>query len=320
MYEAYILLLTCATTRSIHIEWTPSMSCSSLIRCLKRFIRRKGKFNMAISDNFQTFISDELKQFLALEEISWHRILPRSPWWGAFYEQLIRIIKEALKKVVGKAKLTYEEMETVLIEIEMVINCRPLTYLYKEVKESLTPSHLVIGRRLMSNFTNSDAAKVDYSSEHLNNRYKYLKSVIEHYWKRFSKEYLLELHEHHLYNHKRNYDEFCKLLVGDVFLIKDDFMKRMEWKKGKVEELIYGHDSKIRGALLKVSQGGKVSHIKRPLQRIVPLEVQSECIMNSQNDVTEVTTNDNVNVVTSDLNNDANINNINLVVIQIIFL
>ena len=161
----------------------------------------------------------------------------------------------------------------------------------------------------MSNFTNSDAAKADYSSEYLK---KYLQSVIEHYWKSFSKEYLLELHEHHLYNHKRNYDEFCKLLVGDVVLIKDDFMKRMEWKKGKVEELICGHDSKIRGALLKVSQGGKVSYIKRPLQRIVPLEVQRECIMNSQNDVTEVTTNDNVNVVKSDLNNDANINNINL--------
>ena len=109
MYKAYILLLTCATTRSIHIELTPSMSCSSLIRCLKRFIGRKGKFNMAISDNFQTFISDELKQFLSLEEISWHHLLPRSPWWSVFYERLIRIIKEALKKVVGRAKLTYEE-------------------------------------------------------------------------------------------------------------------------------------------------------------------------------------------------------------------
>ena len=208
-------------------------------------------------------------------------------------------------------------METVLIEIEMVINCRPLTYLYEEVEEALTPSHLVIGRRLMSNFMKSDAVKVDYSSEHLNNRYKYLQSVIEHYWKRFSKEYLLELHEHHLYTHKRNYDEFCKLLVGDVVLIKDDSMKRMEWKKGKVEELIYGDDKKVRGALLKVSQRGKVSYIKRPLQRNVPLEVQKECIMNCKNDVKEVNDNDNevneVNVVTTDLNNDANIiNNINV--------
>ena len=60
------------------------MSCSSLIRCLKRFVGRKGKFNIAISDNFQIFLCEELKQFLALEEISWNHILPKSPWWGAF--------------------------------------------------------------------------------------------------------------------------------------------------------------------------------------------------------------------------------------------
>ena len=99
----------------------------------------------------------------------------------------------------------------------MVINCRPLTYLYEEVEEALTPKQLVIGRCLMSNFIKND----DYSNEHLNNRYRYLQSIIEHYWKRFCKEYLLELLEHHLYNHKRNYDEFCKLLVGDVVLIKE---------------------------------------------------------------------------------------------------
>ena len=67
---------------------------------------------MAISDHLQTFICDELKQLLALEEIIWNHILPKSPSWGAFYERLIRIIKEALIKVVSKAKLTNEEMDT----------------------------------------------------------------------------------------------------------------------------------------------------------------------------------------------------------------
>ena len=185
-------------------------------------------------------------------------------------------------------------METVLIEIEKVINSRPLTYLYEEAEEALTPSHLVIGRRLMSSFMKSDDIKKDYSSVHLTNRYKYLQSVIDHYWNRFSKEYLLELHEHHLYNHKGNYDEMCKLLVGDVVLIRDDSFKRMEWKRGKVEELISGDDKKVRGALLKVHHNGKTSYIKRPLQRIVPLEVQKEKIMNSENEI---------------INNDSNNNN-----------
>ena len=182
-----------------------------------------------------------------------------------------------MKKCVSKAKLTYEELETVLIEIEMVINSRPLTYLYEEVEEALTPSHLVLGRRLLSTTMKGEASVVEHSHELLTSRYRYLQEVIEHYTKRFMKEYLSELHQHHLYTRgKGNYEEFCKLLLGDVVLIKDDSLKRNQWKKGKVEELISGKDGQVRGAMLKVSHEGKVSFIQRPLQHIIPLEVQRD--------------------------------------------
>ena len=216
-----------------------------------------------------------MQQFLTNEGINWKHILPKSPWWGAFYERLIRIIKEALKKSVKNAKLTYEELETILVEIEMVVNCRPLAYLYNDVEEeALTPSHLVIGRRLI----NPPAKIVDIDTEHslstLNARYKYLQTIIDHYWKRFSNEYLLELHQHHLDVNKGNYDELCRLLLGDVVLIKDDSCKRNYWQRGKVEQLITGSDGKVRGAILKVYRGGTISYIQRPLQKIIPLEVQ----------------------------------------------
>ena len=277
MYKAWVCLLTCAATRSVHIELCPNLSAPGLIRCLKRFIARRGKFKMAISDNFKTFVSKELQHFLANEGIKWSYILPKSPWWGAFYERLIRIIKEALKKCLGKARLTYEELETVLVEIETVINCRPLTYLFEETDEALTPSHLVIGRRLITDVEKGEIPiSVEHSSETLNSRFTYLQNIIDHYWNRFSKEYLLDLHQHHLSSCKRNYDEFCRLVLGDVVLIKDDACKRNEWKKGKVEQLIFGNDGHVRGALLKVSHRGNVSHIQRPIQKIIPLEVQKE--------------------------------------------
>ena len=83
MYKAYILIFTCGATRSVHLELCPNMSCSCLIRCLKRFIGRRGKFSMAISDNFSTFISEELQQFLTSEKIKWKYILQKSPWVGS---------------------------------------------------------------------------------------------------------------------------------------------------------------------------------------------------------------------------------------------
>ena len=81
MFKAYILLFTCAATRSVHKELCPSMSGSCLIRCLKRFISRRGKFNMAISDNFQTFISDELKQFRFFTAIQNKHIVYKKRWY-----------------------------------------------------------------------------------------------------------------------------------------------------------------------------------------------------------------------------------------------
>ena len=276
MYKSYICLFTCAATRNVHLELCPGMDAQSLIRLLNRFIGRRGTFNMAVSDNFKTFIGKELHEFLTSRGIKWKHILDKSPWWGAFYERLIRIVKDALKKCLGNAKLSYEEMETVLVEVEAVINSRPLTCLTEEVDEALTPSHMVIGRRLL-NQHESNTEILDVSQKELNARCKYLKKILDHYWTRFSREYLSELYEHHLYSRKGNYDEYCRLLLGDMVFIKDDKMKRNSWKKGVVEELICGRDNKVRGALLRVTnKKGDVIRIRRPIQKIVPLEVKKE--------------------------------------------
>ena len=58
-------------------------------------------------------------------------------------------------------------------------------------------------------------------------------------------------------------------------LIKDDATKRKVWKKGRVEQLVRGSDGKVRGAVLKVkSPAGNLSTIRRPVQKLIPLEVQ----------------------------------------------
>ena len=71
LFKCYTSLLTCATTRNVHLALTPSISAQHLINCLKRFAGRRGKINLFISNNFQAFVSDELNNFLSSNNINW---------------------------------------------------------------------------------------------------------------------------------------------------------------------------------------------------------------------------------------------------------
>ena len=86
LFKCYICLFTCATTRNVHLELTSSIIAGHLISCLKRFAGRQGKIYLFIGDKFQTFVSDELNNFLSSNDINWKYIL--FPWWGGFYKCL----------------------------------------------------------------------------------------------------------------------------------------------------------------------------------------------------------------------------------------
>ena len=104
---------------------------------------RRGVPECIISDNAKIFKAgaqelqtmknqvlkpNESKQFIADHNITWKFITERAPWWGGFYERFVGLVKKFLKKTIGKAYLNMIELNTILIEVEAVLNCRPLTY------------------------------------------------------------------------------------------------------------------------------------------------------------------------------------------------
>ncbi|GFQ65834.1 integrase catalytic domain-containing protein [Trichonephila clavata] len=84
--------------------------------------------------------------------VQWNYIIERVAWWGGFYERMVRSVKVALRKALGKSSLTTEQLSTVLTEIEGMINSRPITYVGSETEEPipLTPAHFIIGKRITS--------------------------------------------------------------------------------------------------------------------------------------------------------------------------
>ena len=191
---------------------------------------------------------------------------------GGFFERMIKSTKRCLKKTLGRARLTYEELLTVLTEVECILNSRPLTYLYPDdLEEPLTPSHLISGRRLLS-LPDASRSGTDNSSAHetVTRRARYLQKLMDHLWNRWRREYIPALRE----SHRLKLDSACQTAqIGDVVSVHDESLPRTKWRMGVVHELIKGVDKKTRGAVVRITDKGKSSYLRRPLQRLCPLEI-----------------------------------------------
>ena len=249
--KAYILLLTCTSSRAIHLELVHDMKALTFIRTLKRFIARCGMPDVVESDNFKTFKSIEVKRFMTHNNIRQEFILPAAPWVGGFYEQLVKSIKLPLRKILGKSLLFYEEMEIVLCEVESILNSRPLFYSSEDdLHKTLTLHYLVYGRNILLNQRTLFSDEMNASQ--VSKRYLHLCKIIKHYWKTFSNTFLNEVRQHHLYR-KSKHSNVKSPAAGDVVLIRgDDIIPRCQWRMGRVEELIPGRDRLIRGVKLIV--------------------------------------------------------------------
>ena len=285
MSKVYVALYTCATTRAVHLELTPSMQANAFLRSLRRFISRRGIPRLIVSDNFRSFVTvsnklkaqtsdDEVTQFLRNKGIDWKFNLAKAPWWGGFFERLVRSTKRCLKKQLGNARLAYEELMTLLCEVEAVLNSRPLTFVYAEdVEEALTPSHLLIGKRLLTLPSFQVVSEVPSSSrETVTRRVRFQRNLADHFWKRWRKEYLLSLREHHrLVSRKQNAET---INIGDVVIVHEENVRRNLWRLGRVEKLIPGRGGVTRGAVVRLGERDKKSTVvERPVGKLYPLEL-----------------------------------------------
>ena len=151
--KVWLCVYTCYITRAVHIDIVTNLSCQSFIRSFKRFTARGGLPHKMISDNASTFkqvITDPaVSKYLSGLKMEWCHNLEKAPWWGGAFERIIGMTKRCLRKIVGRAKFTYDELSTAVTEIESILNSRPLSFISSEdLEEPLTPFHLLYGRRL----------------------------------------------------------------------------------------------------------------------------------------------------------------------------
>lgn len=148
-------MFICFVSKGIHIELVTDLTCEAFIAAFRRFAARRGTPSHLHSDNGTNFIGaqrelknlytfletskDEFVKECSKEKIEWHFIPPNSPNFGGLWESNIKV-----------SNITYEEMSTLLSQIEATLNSRPLYQMSSDPNDlsPLTPAHLIIGHSL----------------------------------------------------------------------------------------------------------------------------------------------------------------------------
>lgn len=194
-------------TKAVHLEVVSDMTTDAFLKAFKRFISRRGKLADVFSDNGTNFIGahrelDELRNLfsqkehknkiidkMASDRIRWHFIPPRAPHFGGLWEAAVKSFKQHFYKTASDAALTFEEASMLITQIESILNSKPLTAMSSDPNDVnyLFAGHFLIG----STITSYLEPEITHLKINQLSRWQRLEQIRQHFWKRWSAEYLL---------------------------------------------------------------------------------------------------------------------------------
>ncbi|XP_055591188.1 uncharacterized protein LOC129743234 [Uranotaenia lowii] len=163
--KAFVAVFVCFSTKAVHIELVFDLTTAKFLQALRRFVARRGPPSDIYSDNGRNFLGakNELKRLIRNPEhadkvaaecsdchIRWHFNPPRASHFGGLWESAINSAQKHFLRVVRDRPLAYDDMETLLCQIECCLNSRPIVPLSDDPTdyEPLTPGHFLVGTAL----------------------------------------------------------------------------------------------------------------------------------------------------------------------------
>ena len=167
---------------------------------------------------------------------------------GAQFERLIGVMKQSLHKSIGNGNLRWHKLEEVIVDVETILNNRPLGYVEDDVQiPVLTPSAILYGQP--NQLPEEEAEAIE--DVNLRKRAKYLKQSKDVLRSKWNTSYLKALRERQNLNRRTGE---ANVNPGDVVLIKGEECNRGRWRFGIVEQLIQGRNGVVRGARLRAGE------------------------------------------------------------------
>jgi hypothetical protein len=277
--KAYVCLFVSLTVKAVHLELVSDLTTEAFIATLRRFIGRRGLPTLIWSDHGTNFIGADrdikdiykfiedrnnqgvISDFCGRQMIEWRFIPERAPHFGGLWESAVKSMKKHLRRITADVKFTFEEMTTILCQIEACLNSRPLItkhHVNDDIVEPLTPGHFLIGRPLTALPDRIEETR----SISLSHRWQLCQNVVHHFWKRWSTEYLTQLNKYTKWPHySRN------ISVGDIVILRDNTLFPTHWPLARVVKIHPGKDKLVRVITVKTAKGS----YKRPITKVVLL-------------------------------------------------
>lgn len=289
--KTYIAVFVCLTTRAIHLELSADATTASFLAVLDRFCGRRGTPSRVWSDNGSNFrgaanelndimtslysneSKDTISRWSGDRGVKWRFQPAGSPHRGGLWEAGVRSMKGLIRKQLHDLHLTMDELNTLVISAESVLNSRPYLPLHATDPEGLcplTPGHFLINRPLCAL-----PQHVDVESKLCNIRHWELVKRIEYQnWTKFRQIFLPQLA-----SRAKGMQKIQKIQVDDVVLLTNNSTRRNQWPLGIVTAVYPGPDGVVRTVDVKVETSGtrsaqlKTTIYKRAVEYLVRMPI-----------------------------------------------
>ncbi|EYC41341.1 hypothetical protein Y032_0573g167 [Ancylostoma ceylanicum] len=295
--KVWICLITCMATRALHLEVVNSDSTQDFLLAFRRFLVRRGTpelvyTNCATDDGkealnkifFEHGLWDKIQQFSTIYKITWKFVTCVSPWKEGFYERLVALFKSAFSKALGDRLLKQDQLHTVVVEIEKIINSRPITpYCEKSSliqvlrPHDFTPSQFTLPLV-------ADTFDIVFEGHRSTDWRKDTLDVLDQFWSTWRSGYLSVLAQRHQSRLCQSQYTHTHLRVNDVVNIGNGDVPRGQWKLGIVTEFIANKKGIVRSAKVRIPRG---KFLTISIAHLYPLEISAHDDHNPQQRSTE---------------------------------
>lgn len=271
LVKRYGVIFTCMASRAVYLEIAYTLDTDSCIHALRRFICRRGQMLSLRLYNGTNFIGaerelreslnalnqDKIQTAMLQKGIKWYFNPPAGSHHGGVWERLILMVRNVLHSVLSQQVLDAEGLQTLICEVEAILNDRPITKLSEDPMdlEALTPNHLLLLK------TKPILPPGLFVKEDLyqRRRWRQVQYMADLFWKRWTQEYLPLIQERQRWSKvKRNF------APGNIVVVVDATAPRGSWLMGRILETKADAQGLVRTVRLQT----KNNILERPISKI----------------------------------------------------